>query len=232
MILIIIPKNRLKNKGFGLCYNKNPCCRIALECASIILIKKHMIAYLSGLIIDKDPKSIILLTGGIGYRVFVTTDLLSEAREDHKIQLFIHTSVREDDISLYGFRQKEELKFYEQLLSVSGIGPKMAMDILATPLSMTKNAILSEDIGLLTRIKGLGKKTAERLCLELKNKIEPGANLSYPAGSARTGSHEDAVLALESLGYERYQILKFVSELPSGITETEDIIKSFLKSSA
>lgn len=191
-----------------------------------------MIGYLSGLIIDKDEKSLTVLTGGIGYRVVVTTDLLTEAKTDHKVQLFIHTAVREDDISLYGFLKKEELKFYEQLLNVSGIGPKMATDILATPLSLTKSAIISEDIGLLTKIKGLGKKTAERLCLELKNKIEPVMSGSTSAGATKPAVHEDAVLALESLGYERYQILKFVSELPADVNETEDIVKSFLKSSA
>jgi Holliday junction DNA helicase RuvA len=191
-----------------------------------------MIGYLSGLIIDKDEKSLTVLTGGIGYCVSVTTDLLTEAKEDHKVQLFIHTSVREDDISLYGFRKKEELKFYEKLLGLSGIGAKMAMDILATPLSMTKNAIISEDIGLLTKIKGLGKKTAERLCLELKNKIDPVMTSSPSGSKTKPPVHEDAVLALESLGYERYQILKFISELPSDINETEDIVKSFLTSSA
>lgn len=191
-----------------------------------------MIGYISGLIIDKGVKSLTVLTGGIGYRVFVTTDLLAEAKTDHKIQLFIHTAVREDDISLYGFHKKEELKFYEQLLNVSGIGPKMATDILATPISLTKNAIVSEDIGLLTKIKGLGKKTAERLCLELKNKVEPTMSDSTSAGVAKSAVHEDAVLALESLGYERYQILKFVSELPADVKGTEDIVKSFLKSSA
>ena len=191
-----------------------------------------MIAYLSGLIIDKDEKSLTALAGGLGYRVFVTTDLLTEVMENQKIQLYIHTAVREDDISLYGFKSKEELKFYEQLLGVSGIGPKMAMDILTTPLSMTKNAILSEDIGLLTKIKGLGKKTAERLCLELKNKIEPVEAFAVSGSGPDSGAHEDAVLALESLGYERYQILRFVSDLPPGVKETEDIVKSFLKTSA
>ncbi len=191
-----------------------------------------MIGYLSGLIIDKDEKTLTVLTGGIGYRVSVTTDLLTEAKMDQKVQLFIHTAVREDDISLYGFKNKEELKFYQQLLNVSGIGPKMAMDILATPLSMTKNAIVSEDIALLTKIKGLGKKTAERLCLELKNKIDPVMTSSRSDSKTSGAIHEDAVLALESLGYERYQIVKFVSKLPAEVSETEDIVKSFLKTSA
>jgi len=188
-----------------------------------------MIGYLAGLIIDKDSRSLIVLTGGVGYRVSVTTDLLAEAKADNKVQLFIHTTVREDDISLYGFLKKEELKFFEQLLSVSGIGPRIAMDILATPISLTKNAIVSEDIGILTKIKGLGKKTAERLCLELKNKIEPVLTASGSAGSPSSGGHEDAVLALESLGYERYLILKSMNDLPSNITQTEEIVKFFLK---
>lgn len=171
-----------------------------------------------------------MLTGGIGYRVFVTTDLVAGAKMDQKVQLFIHTAVREDDISLYGFVKKEELAFFEQLIGVSGIGPKMALDILATPLQLTKNAILSEDIGVLTKIKGLGKKTAERMCLELKNKIEPA--LPGLSKDAETPSHEEAVLALESLGYERFQVLRSMATLPAEIRETEEIVKYFLKSAA
>lgn len=188
-----------------------------------------MIAYLSGLIIDKDERSLILLVNGVGYRVFATSDLLASIQIDQKLHLFIHTSVREDDISLYGFLKKEELSFYEKLLTVSGIGPKMAMDILTTPLYMTQNAILSQDIALLTKIKGLGKKTAERLCLELKNKIEPGF-ISSSSPETPPAIHEDAVLALESLGYERYQILKSMAELPDNLKDTEAIVKYFLKS--
>ena len=190
-----------------------------------------MIGYLSGLIIDKDDKSLLVLTGGIGYRVFTTTDLITTTKTDHKIQLYIHTSVREDDISLYGFLTKEEMTFYQQLLTVSGIGPKMAMDILSTPISLTKNAIIGGDIAMLTKIKGLGKKTAERLCLELQNKVEPSFSSSAKA-SASSHIQEEAVQALESLGYERYQILKSMTELPSDITETEDIVKYFLKSAS
>ena len=88
-----------------------------------------MIGYINGLVIDKGEKTLLILTQSIGYKVFTTTDLIAQTKIDQKIQLFIHTSVREDDISLYGFAKKEELAFYEQLIGVSGIGPKMAMDI-------------------------------------------------------------------------------------------------------
>ncbi len=189
-----------------------------------------MIAYLSGLIIDKNEKSLTVLTGGIGYQVFGSTELIASAKIEQKIQLFIHTSVRKDDISLYGFLTKEEREFYQKLLTVSGIGPKMAMDILATPLALTKRAIVTQDIGLLTKIKGLGKKTAERLCLELKNKVDTLAS-PHSGSEKEVGHQQDAVLALESLGYERYQILKFMADLPLELKETEEIVKYFLKSS-
>lgn len=188
-----------------------------------------MIAYLTGLIIDKDERSLTVLTNGVGYRVFVTTDLVADTKADQKVQLFIHTSVREDDISLFGFLKKEELKFFQQLLTVSGIGPKVAMDILATPVALTKNAIISEDLAVLTKIKGLGKKTAERLCLELKNKIEPVFATSGSSKNSLSTIHEDAILALESLGYERYLIMKSMNGLPTELKETEEIVKYFLK---
>ncbi len=187
-----------------------------------------MIGYLSGLIIDKDEKSLLVLVQGIGYKVFSTSELAAQVKTDQKIQLYIHTSVREDDISLYGFLKKEELQFFEQLLGVSGVGPKVALDILSTPLHMTQNAILSDDIGMLTKIKGLGKKTAERLVLELKNKITP--ELTQEDGQVKGALNEEAVAALEGLGYERYVIIKSMANLPKDIKETEDIIKYFLKS--
>lgn len=188
-----------------------------------------MIGYLSGLIIDKYEKHLLMLVQGVGYKVAVTTDLLASAQVDHKAHLYIHTSVREDDISLYGFSKKEELQFFEQLISVSGIGPKMALDILSTPIHLTQNAILGGDTAMLTKIKGLGKKTAERLILELKNKITP---VTTGGGGPVMGiTNEEAILALESLGYDRIHIVKFLAELPKEVTETEEIVKYFLKAS-
>ena len=188
-----------------------------------------MIGYISGLIIDKDAKTIIVLTQGVGYKIHVPSELLAGAKIDNKIQLYIHTAVREDDIALYGFSKKEELEFYEQLLTVSGIGPKMGMDILGTPIHLTKSAIINEDAAFLKKIKGLGTKTAERLILELKNKITPSISKD---GKPSFGSvNEDAVSALESLGYERFQIIKAMGDLPSNIKKTEEIVKYFLKNS-
>lgn len=186
-----------------------------------------MFAYINGLLIDKNEKSLVVLTQGLGYKISVPTDVLAKAQIDQKIQLFLHTTVREDDISLYGFSKKEELGFFEQLLSVSGIGPKTAMDILSAPIHMTQQAIVEGDVAMLTKIKGLGKKTAERLILELKSKVIPVSLRQDSKGTA--AYNEEAVLALVSLGYEKYHVVKTLSEMPAKMQKTEDIIKYFLK---
>ena len=185
-----------------------------------------MIGYINGLIIDKEEKRLLVLAQSIGYNIFTPTECIANSKLDQKVQLYIHTSVREDDISLYGFVRKEELQFYEQLISVSGIGPKMALDILSTPIHITQQAILNSDSCLLTKIKGLGKKTAERLILELKNKVIP---INIEKGEVISAYNEEAIEALVGLGYEKFQVIKALSGMPAEVTETEDVIKHFLK---
>jgi holliday junction DNA helicase RuvA len=186
-----------------------------------------MYAYINGLVIDKNEKTLIVLAQNIGYKITVPTDLLAKAQIDQKIQLFLYTAVREGDISLYGFAKREEQTFYEQLLSVSGIGPKTAMDIISAPIHMTQQAIVDGDTAMLTKIKGLGKKTAERLILELKNKVVP---INLKKDSMGTAAYNDeAVQALVSLGYEKYLVVKTLSEMPANIQKTEEIVKYFLK---
>jgi len=184
-----------------------------------------MIGYLKGQIIDKNEKNIVILVNGVGYLVFANNELIASIQLKEDVELFIHTAVREDAITLYGFVKREELIFFNQLIGVSGIGPKMALEVLSVPVGMTQNAIINSDIGILTKIKGLGKKTAERLVLELKNKITP-ANIENMPSSI----NEDAILALESLGYERFQVIRAMANLPKEITDTEEIVKYFLKS--
>jgi len=188
-----------------------------------------MIGFLAGHIIDKTEKELILLVAGVGYQLSVTNDLLAQSPLNQKLELFIHTAVKEDDISLYGFKTKDELTFYRQLLNVSGIGPRMGMEILSSPVHLIKRAIVSEDIATLTTVKGMGKKTAERLCLELKNKVDIGV-VQDAENSALKTVHEEAIMALEGLGYERYHIVKSLQKLPEDLKDTEAIVKHFLKS--
>lgn len=188
-----------------------------------------MISYLHGHILIKEDRSIIVNTGAIGYQVFVPNQIMSETNVDDEISLFVHTHVREDQITLYGFKTYDELRLFKLLLTVSGIGPKIALEIISSPSSLIVNAIASEDTVTLSKIPGLGKKTAERLILELKNKIGAFVTIGEHQTSSIRQNHEEAISALNSLGYSRYQIIKSFENMSKEITTTEEIVRYFLK---
>lgn len=192
-----------------------------------------MIRLLHGQIHSKDERTIILFVNGVGYHVFVTNALLGQLEktgvEDDEITLYIHTHVREDDITLYGFRTKNELKFFELVLTISGVGPKMALAILDEPPEEIQNAIFTGDIKALTKISGVGKKIAERIILELKNKVEPSELEPNQATSADQEVNEDVVMTLETLGYKRSHIKRVLSGVEGEITEAEELIRIFLQ---
>ncbi len=137
-----------------------------------------MISFLMGIIEEKNENSVIINVNGVGFNVIVSTNTLSSLPlEGETAKIFTYMAVREDDISLYGFSSLEEREIFNKLTTVSGIGPKMAIGILSgLNLSDLVVAIIKEDSKLLSQIKGLGKKTAERLCLELKDKLSPLPN--------------------------------------------------------
>jgi Holliday junction DNA helicase RuvA len=180
-----------------------------------------MIAHLKGKVLKKTDKGIILSPGNIGYFVHITKDLLSTVKKE--AEFFIHTNIKEDAQDLYGFVNYEDLEFFVQLISVKGIGPKVAMEIMNIPTEKLKPAIISEDEIFICRIPGIGKKTAKRLILELKDKIETD-RIHTPVAS-----HSEAIDALLKLGYQRKDITKNLREIPESITETEEIITYFLK---
>lgn len=183
-----------------------------------------MIASLSGLVQVSTPGAVIVDVGGVGYEVFIsvrTYDTLPEV--GGTCFLFIQTVVREDAISLYGFGQKEEKELFLLLVAVSGIGPKLALTILSgIGVSALCRAIVAKDLALLTGIPGIGKKTAQRLCVELAEKvgglgdglIEP---VTMPGAMAPVGSQvlADAASALTNLGYPQataWQALRTVEQ--------------------
>lgn len=186
-----------------------------------------MIAYLTGTIQKKLPSAIILNAGEIGYLVSATQTYLAEHEQDDAVELYIHTAVREDDISLYGFASFEELETFKLLISVSGVGPKSGLEILNNPISSIKFAISKGDVDLLVQTKGIGKKTAERIVIDLKEKI--GATDKPDNYEAPSDLNEDAIGALINLGYRKHQIVQKLKKMPSDITEPEDIIKYFLQ---
>jgi len=187
-----------------------------------------VIGYLKGTIIKKLARSIIIDTGNVGYIANVTGNLIATVKEKDEITLFAYTHVREDALDIYGFASFDELEFFKQLISISGVGPKTAQDILSLPIDKLKNAILNEDAKFITSVPRVGKKVADRIILELKNKITI-------LDSERTHQklnqeiNEDIIIALEKLGYNRKQIEKVLSTLPENIKKSEEIIKFFLK---
>lgn len=186
-----------------------------------------MIAYLTGTIQKKLPSAIILNAGEIGYLVSATQNYLSEHEANDSVELYIHTAVREDDISLYGFATFEELETFKLLISVSGVGPKSGLEILNNPISSIRFAISKGDVDLLVQTKGIGKKTAERIVIDLKEKI--GATSKPDDYEAPSNLNEDAIGALINLGYRKHQIIQKLKNLPQEIKEPEDIIKYFLQ---
>ncbi len=187
-----------------------------------------MIAYLSGSIIKKQEKSIIINTGQVGYEARITANLLNEIKEGDEIELFTYTHVREDALEIFGFKTYAELQFFKKLISISGIGPRTAQDILSLPINKLKNAIINEEATFICTVPKVGKKIADRIILELKDKITLDDSERIH-GTVHSEPNENAISALEKLGYSRKQIQQGLRNLPKDITTPEQIIKFFLQ---
>ena len=162
-----------------------------------------MIAHLRGRLISKHPNQAIVEAAGVGYDVTITVPTFSDLPAlGSEVALHIHTHVREDAIALFGFLRADEKQLFEKLITVSGIGPKLAITILSGMATADMvAAIRGNDFARLTRIPGIGKKTAERMCVELRDKLDAfGAPQPVAAVSA---VEEDVISALTNLGYQR-----------------------------
>lgn len=180
-----------------------------------------MIAHLRGKILEKHPGQTILDVQGVGYDVTIPVSTFSHLNEiGDEARLFIHTHVREDAISLFGFHTKEEKTVFEKLIGVSGIGPKLAVTILSgLATADLVNSIRTGDLARLTKIPGVGKKTAERMVVELRDKLEllPGVELKKVATAPEfSGMDSDVLSALINLGSNRASAEAAVLKLKSG----------------
>jgi Holliday junction DNA helicase RuvA len=164
-----------------------------------------MIAHLRGKLLTKHPNQAIIETVGVGYEVTITVPTYSELPAvGNEVALHIHTHVREDVLALYGFLRPAEKLLFEKLIGVSGIGPKLAITILSgMPADDMTGAIRGNDIARLTKIPGIGKKTAERMVLELRDKLPAAGAPEMPAIPAMSAVEEDVLSALTNLGYQR-----------------------------
>jgi Holliday junction DNA helicase RuvA len=164
-----------------------------------------MIAHLRGKLLTKHPNQAVVETAGVGYDVTISVPTFSDLPTlGAEVALYIHTHVREDLIALYGFMRPSEKLLFEKLITVSGIGPKLAITILSgMAADEMVGAIRGNDIARLTRIPGIGKKTAERMVLELRDKLPELGMTSAPVVSTMSGMEEDVLSALMNLGYQR-----------------------------
>jgi len=193
-----------------------------------------MIARLSGKLAAKSPTEIIIDVGGVGYALSIplsTFERLPEAGST--VSVFTHLHVREDVLQLFGFSTEEERYIFRTLISVNGIGPKMAQGILSgIPVADLKSHILSGNSGALTAIPGVGRKIAERLVVELRDRISKTDGISMPAGGAQPpGSHvrSEALLALTSLGYNRLAAEKAIRVAVQESADAEASVESLIK---
>ena len=188
-----------------------------------------MIAHLAGQIIHKDLGFVVLETGGIGYKVAVTAETLNEITKigARPVSLWTHQAIREDSSDLYGFLSREELEFFELLISISGIGPKTALGVLsASSIENLQTAISSGETSYLTKISGIGRKLAEKIVFELKEKIGKAGG-EYAAGNMKGDA--DVLEALISLGYAERDAREALKKLPKEIVGTSNRVKAVLK---
>lgn len=195
-----------------------------------------MYSYIIGVVTQKETNKIALENNGIGYEINVSTQTLESITfENEPIKVFTYLNVKEDEMSLYGFLTLEEKDMFLKLISVGGIGPKMALGILSEiTISGLMNAIASEDLKRLCKVKGLGKKTAERLILELKDKVNPLEALALGNDDNIEVIDEDiindAIATLVGLGLSKNEAFKIVKQTATKDMTLEQIITNALRS--
>jgi Holliday junction DNA helicase RuvA len=186
-----------------------------------------MIGELRGKLVRRGAGFIILNVGGVGYKIYVTAGAYQELEEGADVEFHTHLAVREDSLTLFGFTKADELRLFEMLISVSGIGPKSALAILSLTDAVTlSSAIANGESAYLTKVSGIGRKNAEKIILELKDKI------TGTVGEAREAfatADSEALEALEALGYSVRQAREALSAVPSGIADTGGRLKEALK---
>jgi Holliday junction DNA helicase RuvA len=187
-----------------------------------------MFRWIEGTVVDKSFNDLVINSGGVGYRVFASPSILNHFHIGKLATLWLYTSVRETAIDIYGFLNKDELSFFELLLTINGIGPKSAISIMsAASLEIINDGLMSGDSAYFSKITGIGKKTAEKIMIGLKDKI------GVVDSTSAQGAGSFAIDALTALGYSerdaRDAVQKIKKEKGEGNESTEDIVKEALK---
>jgi len=189
-----------------------------------------MIAHLSGTLLYKDLKHIIIDVQGVGYKVFATTDDISSLTLGEPVIMWIHTTVREDALDLYGFIKRQTQDFFQLLTTVSGIGPKSAMGILsAASIDTIREAVITGETSYLTKISGIGKKVAEKIIIELRGKVDDDGTGTGDISGLKNKNDIDTLEALKSLGYSHKEAREALEKIPAGLTDPGEKVKAALK---
>lgn len=198
-----------------------------------------MYAFIEGKVADKGPGELVIQAGGVGYLMNCSVNTLSCApAAGESMRAYTYLSVREDAMELYGFATREEKRMFLRLISVSGIGPKTALGILsAMPLKDLNLAIVLGDVTALSRAPGIGKKTAQRIALELKDKVSQAdvdqeAPAGMPAASPQADPAQEAMLALQALGYTQLEARTAISQVRGQSDHPDELIRLALRAMA
>jgi Holliday junction DNA helicase RuvA len=185
-----------------------------------------MIGQLTGKTVRHEARFVILDVSGVGYKIFTSTETASQLKNSPSpVTILTHLVVREDALDLYGFIDKAEQEFFELLIGISGVGPKSALSILSlAPPETLRKAISSNNTSYLTQVSGIGRKIAEKIVLELRDKI--GA---LESDSDSLDQEAEAIMAMEALGYSAREAREALRQIPAEVTDTGDKIKLALK---
>jgi Holliday junction DNA helicase RuvA len=189
-----------------------------------------MIGRLNGRLIEKNPTDLLIECAGVGYEVKISLNTFSQLGSDEAVQVFTKLIVREDAHILYGFANKEEREMFNHLVSVSGIGPNTAMIMLSSLVpDEIAQAILTEDVVTIQKIKGIGTKTAQRVILDLKSKVSKMELSSENIFTSNNRNRFDALNALVSLGFDKKSAEKVLDKIDTGTQSVEELIKDALR---
>jgi holliday junction DNA helicase RuvA len=189
-----------------------------------------MLSYIKGELKLKDENYFVIENNGLGYKVYVAAELFSQFEKQAEVELYLFQYIKEDALDLFGFANYPELKLFEQLISVSGIGPKTALNVFAVArVEDIVSAIVNQDASILKKVSGIGSKTAERIVLELKNKVVASAHIQDLKTSEEMGADSEAVEALVSLGFPVGQARDALRQVDKDVKDVGEKVKQALK---
>lgn len=186
-----------------------------------------MIGALTGKIFSKKASYVIVMVNGVGYRVFVPLAFLGKLNIGDETKLYIYTHVRDDTLELFGFVKDKQLRLFELIIAISGIGPKKALTIVDRGVENVEKAVVSSDVSFFTSIPRLGKKNAQKIIIELKPKI--GDMSDFDLSGSDDGNTKQILDALGSLGFKKHEVMRVLPKMSKKTTKIEKRIKEALK---